>query len=50
MWLNEDELHLQSEEVIYGADDDVDGGRAARLCPQVVLEICRKILVTVLLW
>ncbi|TNN51111.1 hypothetical protein EYF80_038688 [Liparis tanakae] len=34
-------LHLESEEVIHGADDDVDGGRAARLRPQVVLEICR---------
>lgn len=35
-------LHLESEEVVYGADDDVDGRCAARLCPQVVLEICRK--------
>lgn len=35
--------HLESEEIIYGADDDVDGRRAARLCAQVVLEICTEI-------
>lgn len=34
--------HLESEEVIYGTDDDVDGGCAARLRPQIILEICSK--------
>lgn len=32
-------LYLQSEEVIYRTDDDVDGSRAACLRPQVVLKI-----------
>lgn len=35
-------MHLESKEVIHGTDDDVDACRAARLCPQVVLEICSK--------
>lgn len=35
-------LYLQSEEVIYRTDDDVDGSRAACLRPQVVLKICSK--------
>lgn len=30
---------LQSEQVIHSTDDDIDGGGAARLSPQVVLEI-----------
>lgn len=36
-------LHLESEKVIHGADDDVDGGGAACLCAQVVLKICSKL-------
>lgn len=36
-------LYLESEEVIDGTDDDVDGSCAAYLRPQVVLKICSKI-------
>lgn len=43
--LNE-KLHLESEEVIYGTDDDVDGSCAACLCPQVVLKIYSKTEIT----
>lgn len=32
-------FHLESEEVVHSADDDVDGGGAADLRPQVVLKI-----------
>lgn len=35
----EDGSDLQSEQVIHSADDDVDGGGAACLSPQVVLKI-----------
>lgn len=31
--------YLQSEQIIHCADDDVDGGGAANLSPQVVLKI-----------
>jgi hypothetical protein len=31
---------LQSQQVVHRADDQVDGGRVARLRSQVVLEVC----------
>lgn len=34
-----DGTDLQSQQIVHGADDDVDGGGAARLGSQVVLEI-----------
>lgn len=34
-----DPSDLQSQKVIHSTDDDIDGGGAASLCPQVVLEI-----------
>lgn len=35
-------VYLQSEKVIHCTDDDVDGGGAANLSPQVVLKIYSK--------
>jgi len=36
---SEMKLYLQTEQIVNGADDDVDRGCAACLCAQIVLEI-----------
>lgn len=32
-------VYLQSEQIIHGTDDDVDGGGATNLSPQIILKI-----------
>ena len=32
--------YLEAQQVVNGADDDVDSARVSRLCSQVVLKIC----------
>jgi len=34
--------YLKSQQVVNGANDDVHRARVSRLCPQVVLKICRN--------
>ncbi len=35
----ERDTHLQSEQIVHGADDYVDGGCVSRLRPEKVLEV-----------